>query len=38
VSTAKQPGKNQREVVESHDLKGDNDPEVVIVDKRNKVR
>jgi len=38
VSTAKQPKTNEREVVEAHDLEGDKDPEVVIVDKRKKVR
>jgi gas vesicle protein len=38
VSTVKQPNTNEREVVEAHDLEGDKDPDVVIVDKRNKVR
>lgn len=38
VSTAKQPRTNHREVVEAHDLEGDKDPDVVIVDKRQKIR
>lgn len=38
VSTVKQPRVNEREVVEAHDIEGDGDPDVVIVDKRNKVR
>ncbi|MEQ9669399.1 histidine kinase [Coleofasciculus sp. G2-EDA-02] len=38
VSTVKQPIVNEREVVEAHDIEGDCDPDVVIVDKRNTVR
>ncbi|MFP5271709.1 histidine kinase [Coleofasciculus sp.] len=38
VSTVKQPRVNEREVVEAHDIEGDGDPDVVIVDKRNTVR
>ncbi|MFW5665971.1 MAG: histidine kinase [Coleofasciculus sp.] len=38
VSTVKQPKTNEREVVQAHDLEGDNDPDVVIVDKRKKTR